>query len=145
MKAEYMIYIWLGVILFALIVEGITAQLVSIWFVPGGLAGLIAGFCGAGEWIQVLIGAVVTLVCLIATRPLVNRIMRFRKEETNSGRLIGEEGVVVQEIQNLDAVGQVKIQGNVWSARSENGQAIPENSRVTVVRIEGVKLIVKPL
>ena len=52
--AEYMIYIWLGVILFALIVEGITAQLVSIWFVPGGLAGLIAGFCGAGEWIQVL-------------------------------------------------------------------------------------------
>ncbi len=143
--AEYMIYIWLGVILFALIVEGITAQLVSIWFVPGGLAGLIAGFCGAGEWIQVLIGAVVTLVCLIATRPLVNRIMRFRKEETNSGRLIGEEGVVVQEIQNLDAVGQVKIQGNVWSARSENGQAIPENSRVTVVRIEGVKLIVKPL
>ena len=92
-----------------------------------------------------LIGAVVTLVCLIATRPLVNRIMRFRKEETNSGRLIGEEGVVVQEIQNLDAVGQVKIQGNVWSARSENGQAIPENSRVTVVRIEGVKLIVKPL
>lgn len=143
--AEYMIYIWLGVILFALIVEGITAQLVSIWFVPGGLAGLIAGFCGAGEWIQVLIGAVVTLVCLIATRPLVNRIMRFRKEETNSGRLIGEEGVVVQEIQNLDAVGQVKIQGNVWSARSENGQAIPENSRVTVVRIEGVKLIVKSL
>ena len=143
--AEYMIYIWLGVILFALIVEGITAQLVSIWFVPGGLAGLIAGFCGAGEWIQVLIGAVVTLVCLIATRPLVNRIMRFRKEETNSGRLIEEEGVVVQEIQNLDAVGQVKIQGNVWSARSENGQAIPENSRVTVVRIEGVKLIVKPL
>ena len=143
--AEYMIYIWLGVILFALIVEGITAQLVSIWFVPGGLAGLIAGFCGAGEWIQVLIGAVVTLVCLIATRPLVNRIMRFRKEETNSGRLIGEEGVVVQEIQNLDAVGQVKIQGNVWSARSENGQAIPENSRVTVVRIEGVRLIVKPL
>ena len=143
--AEYMIYIWLGVILFALIVEGITAQLVSIWFVPGGLAGLIAGFCGAGEWIQVLIGAVVTLVCLIATRPLVNRIMRFRKEETNSGRLIGEEGVVVQEIQNLDAVGQVKIQGNVWSARTENGQAIPENSRVTVVRIEGVKLIVKPL
>ena len=143
--AEYMIYIWLGVILFALIVEGITAQLVSIWFVPGGLAGLIAGFCGAGEWIQVLIGAVVTLVCLIATRPLVNRIMRFRKEETNSGRLIGEEGVVVQEIQNLDAVGQVKIQGNVWSARSENGQAIPEHSRVTVVRIEGVKLIVKPL
>ena len=47
--AEYMIYIWLGVILAAVVIEGLTAQLVSIWFVPGGLAGLIAGFCGAGD------------------------------------------------------------------------------------------------
>ena len=143
--AEYMIYIWLAVIFVALVVEGITAQLISIWFVPGGLAGIISGFCGAGEWIQVLIGAVVTLICLSATRPLVNRVMKFRKVDTNSGRLVGQTGVVVQEIRNLDATGQVKIQGSVWSARSENGEVIPQDKKVSIVRIEGVKLIVKPL
>lgn len=143
--AEYMIYIWLAVIFLALVVEGMTAQLISIWFVPGGLAGLISGFCGAGEWVQLLIGAVVTLICLIATRPLVNRVMKFRKVDTNSGRLVGQTGVVVQEIRNLDAKGQVKIQGSVWSARSENGEVIPLEGKVRIVRIEGVKLIVKPL
>lgn len=140
-----MIYIWLAVIFLALVVEGMTAQLISIWFVPGGLAGLISGFCGAGEWIQVLIGAAVTLVCLIATRPLVNRVMNSRKVETNAGRLVGQTGVVIQEIRNLDAMGQVKIQGSVWSARSENGEVIPQDKTVSVLRIEGVKLIVKPL
>ena len=143
--AEYMIYIWLAVTFVALVVEGMTAQLISIWFVPGGLAGLISGFCGAGEWVQILIGAIVTLVCLIATRPLVNRVMKFRKVDTNSGRLVGQTGVVVQEIRNLDAAGQVKIQGSVWSARSENGEVIPQDKKVSVLRIEGVKLIVKPL
>lgn len=143
--AEYMIYIWLAVIFLALVIEGMTAQLISIWFVPGGLAGLISGFCGAGEWIQVLIGATVTLVCLIATRPLVNRVMNSRKVETNAGRLVGQTGVVIQEIRNLDAMGQVKIQGSVWSARSENGEVIPQDKTVSVLRIEGVKLIVKPL
>lgn len=143
--AEYMIYIWLAVIFLALVVEGMTAQLISIWFVPGGLAGLISGFCGAGEWIQVLIGAAVTLVCLIATRPLVNRVMNSRKVETNAGRLVGQTGVVIQEIRNLDAMGQVKIQGSVWSARSENGEVIPQDKTVSVLRIEGVKLIVKSL
>ena len=143
--AEYMIYIWLAVIFVALVVEGMTAQLISIWFVPGGLAGLISGFCGAGEWAQILIGAIVTLVCLIATRPLVNRVMNSRKVETNAGRLVGQTGVVIQEIRNLDAMGQVKIQGSVWSARSENGEVIPQDKTVSVLRIEGVKLIVKPL
>ncbi len=143
--AEYMIYIWLAVIFLALVIEGMTAQLISIWFVPGGLAGLISGFCGAGEWIQVLIGAVVTLICLIATRPLVNRVMKFRKVDTNSGRLVGQTGIVVQEIRNLDAAGQVKIQGSVWSARSDTGEVIPLDRKVSVLRIEGVKLIVKPL
>ena len=143
--AEYMIYIWLAVIFLALVVEGMTAQLISIWFVPGGLAGLISGFCGAGEWVQILIGAIVTLVCLIATRPLVNRVMKFRKVDTNAGRLIDQTGIVVQEIRNLDAKGQVKIQGSVWSARSENGEVIPLEGKVRIVRIEGVKLIVKAL
>lgn len=63
--------IWVAVIVIAAILEGMSAQLISIWFVGGGIAGMIAQLCGAPVWLQVLIAAVVTLVLLLATRPLV--------------------------------------------------------------------------
>ena len=62
--------IWVAVIVIAAILEGMSAQLISIWFVGGGIAGMIAQLCGAPVWLQVLIAAVVTLVLLLATRPL---------------------------------------------------------------------------
>ena len=63
--------IWVAVIVIAAILEGMSAQLISIWFVGGGIAGMIAQLCGAPVWLQVMIAAVVTLVLLLATRPLV--------------------------------------------------------------------------
>ena len=62
--------IWVAVIVIAAILEGMSAQLISIWFVGGGIAGMIAQLCGAPVWLQVMIAAVVTLVLLLATRPL---------------------------------------------------------------------------
>ena len=61
----------------------------------------------------------------------------------NANSLIGENGVVIVEINNMDAVGQVKIKGQVWSAKSLNGEIIKENKEVKVEKIEGVHLIVK--
>lgn len=66
--------IWVAVIVIAAILEGMSAQLISIWFVGGGIAGMIAQLCGAPVWLQVLIAAVVTLVLLLATRPLVKKV-----------------------------------------------------------------------
>ena len=67
--------IWVAVIVIAAILEGMSAQLISIWFVGGGIAGMIAQLCGAPVWLQVLIAAVVTLVLLLATRPLVKKFL----------------------------------------------------------------------
>ena len=58
--------IWVAVIVIAAILESMSAQLISIWFVGGGIAGMIAQLCGAPVWLQVLIAAVVTLVLLLA-------------------------------------------------------------------------------
>lgn len=138
----YMFFVWIGVIVLAVFVEAITVQFVSIWFVGGGVAGLIANALHILVWSQVLIAAVVTLILLICTRPLVNKKLQPKKVHTNADRYIEEIAVVLEEICNIENRGLVKVQGSVWSARSEHPQTIAAGSLVRVLRIEGVKLIV---
>jgi len=125
------------------ILEGVTAQLVSIWFVLGAIAALIASLCGASIPIQIIIFVAVTIITLIATRPIVKKKINFMAEKTNADRCLGENAVVIEEINNLEAKGQVKADGKIWTARSSDGSIIPENTIVTVEKIDGVKLIVK--
>lgn len=139
----YLSYFWLAVIIIAAIVEGTTAQMVSIWFVAGGVGALIAGLCGAALWLQALIFVVVTALTLVVTRPLVKKIMNFKKEDTNAGRYIGKNGVVITQINNTLGQGQVNVLGSVWTARSEDGAIIQIGENVRVKSIEGVKLIVE--
>ncbi|MDF2632355.1 MAG: NfeD family protein [Caproiciproducens sp.] len=139
----YLPYFWLAVIVIAAIVEGTTAQLVSIWFVAGGVGALIAELCGAALWLQALIFVLVTGLTLIVTRPLVKKIMNFKKEDTNAGRYIGKDGVVITQINNTLGEGQVNVLGSVWTARSEDGSIIKIGENVRIKAIEGVKVIVE--
>lgn len=139
----YMPYIWLAIIVIAAVIEGTTAQLVSIWFVVGGVGALIADLCGAEIWLQSLIFIVVTGLTLIFTRPIVKKLMNFKKEDTNSGRYIGKEGLVITEINNTLGEGQVKVLGNVWAARSADSSIIKIGENVLIQSIQGVKLIVE--
>ena len=58
---------------------------------------------------------------------------------------VGKECMVLEEINNVAGTGAVKVAGKVWTARSADGDIIPEGSRAEAIRIEGVKLIVKPI
>ena len=135
-------YIWLVVIVLSIVIEAATAQLVSIWFVAGGLAALIAGMCDAAIWLQILLFLLVTGIALLATRPLVKRMMHFKRTETNADRYIGKEGVVTVPIDNIQGTGQVMVLGSHWTARSVDGTPIPAGADVIVNRIEGVKVLV---
>ncbi len=140
---EYIV--WAVAIVVFGILEGMTTQLVSIWFVLGAIAALVASLCSASFAVQVIIFIAVTVIALVATRPIVKKKINRNFEKTNADRCIGEEAVVCEEINNLEAKGQVKVKtdGKVWTARSSDGSIIPENTVVTVERIDGVKLIVK--
>lgn len=138
-----MYIIWAAAIVLFAVLEGVTAQLVSIWFVLGAVAGLISAFCSAPVILQVIIFIAVTVIALIATRPLVKKFINTKAEKTNADRCIGSEAMVIEEINNLIPTGQVKINGAVWSARSADGAVIPKDTIVTVDKIEGVKLIVR--
>ena len=134
--------IWVAVIVIAAILEGMSAQLISIWFVGGGIAGMMAQLCGAPVWL--LIAAVVTLVLLLATRPLVKKFLQNKETHTNADRVVGQTAVVTEDIDNLAAHGRVEVLGNDWAARSTENVRIQKGTKVQVVRIEGVKLIVTP-
>ncbi|MBQ3183332.1 MAG: NfeD family protein [Clostridia bacterium] len=138
-----MIYTWVALLIVFAAIELITPQLVCIWFAIGSLGAFIAASLNAPLWLQILIFIVVSVIMIFVTRPLYKRFIKTKLVPTNSDRLIGDTAVVTETIDNLEAKGAVKVQGQVWSARSENGEVIPENTPVTVVRIEGVKLIVK--
>lgn len=131
-------------IIIAIALEAATAQLVSIWFAGGGLAGLIAHFLHAPFWLQVIAAAVATLILLLATRPLVRRFLRGKETRTNADRVVGRTAVVTEPIDNVLAKGRVSVLGSDWTARSLDGGTIPAGAQVRVERIEGVKLIVSP-
>lgn len=137
-------FVWLAAIILAVVVEAATAELVSIWFVAGGIAALIASICGAPFWLQTVLFIAVTAVTLAATRPLVKKLVRFKKTQTNSDRYIGKSGVVKEEINNTAGQGQVEVLGSIWTARSADGSILPAGSSVLIREIQGVKLIVDP-
>lgn len=137
-------FIWLAVLAVLLIVEAITAGLTTIWFAGGALAAAVASYLGAGAFVQWILFLCVSLVLLIFTRPLAVKYMNRGVAKTNVNSLIGQKAVVIQEIDNLNQTGQVRISDIEWMARTSlDGDIIPENAIVVIKEIQGVKLIVE--
>ena len=138
-----MTYIWIGVLVAALIFEAITADLMVIWFFPAALVSMVLSFFPVPWPVQVLVFLLVGTALLIATRPLCRRFVDAHKVKTNSEANVGKTCYVTEEINNLEEIGEVKLGGLAWSARSEGGEVIPVGALVEVREIRGVKLIVR--
>lgn len=137
-----MAFIWLAAMVVLLIVEANTVAIVSAWFAAGALAALIATLCGAEIWLQITVFLVVAVALLASLRPLVRKYVKPSITPTNVDSIIGSQGYVTAGIDNLSAVGQVKLGAMEWTARSTTGEAIPKGTLVTVDKIEGVKAFV---
>lgn len=141
---QYMPFIWIGFAVIMVVCEAFTTQLVSIWFVIGSVCAAITTIFTPSITIQSAVFLLVSLIALIVTRPLVKRFKAKRGiVSTNADRLIGKIGVVITEISDPQSVGQVKVDGEIWSAKSEF-TPIEKDKKVSVLSIEGVKLIVEP-
>ena len=139
-----MVIVWLIIVVVFVVAEVMTTQLVGIWFVPGALVALLLAAVGAQLWLQILAFAVVAAVLLVLARPAVARYMGAKVVPTNADRAIGQTALVVEDIGD-GAIGQVKVNGLVWSAVNVQDALIPKGERVTVKAIEGVKLIVEKI
>ena len=133
---------WLAAVIVFGVLEAVTAGLVSIWFVCGAAAALVAAGCGCSFWIQMAVFIVVSAAALLLTRPLVKRITTGRFVPTNADRVLGETAKVTETIDNENAAGAVYIDGKTWTARSADDTVIPAGSLVQVKSMEGVKLLV---
>ena len=137
------VIIWLVLMLIFLVVEAACAiHLVSIWFAVGALAAMVAGLLSAPLWLQVGLFLVVSGALLALLWPLTRKFLNPKVTATNIDSVIGSTGIVIENIDNLTAAGQVKLGAMYWTARSTSGAPIPQGTVVKVDRIEGVKVYV---
>ena len=135
--------LWLILIVVSLITEAITAGLVTIWFAVGALAGMVIALLGLPLWLQILVFIAVSGLVLLATKPLVEKLVNNKTVKTNADRVLGAVGIVTESISNIDDVGQAKVCGQLWSARATDGVPIEKGTKVVINKIEGVKLFVE--
>lgn len=137
--------IWLALMVVFLVVEAACPlHLVSIWFAVGSLAALLAAWLGGQVWLQVTLFIVVSGGLLAMLWPFARKFLNPKVSHTNIDSVPGTEGYVTADIDNVSAVGQVKLNGMEWSARSTTGEPIPAGTRIRVDRVEGVKVFVTP-
>lgn len=140
------IIFWLIAAIFFIIIEGVTAQLVSVWFVIGTIPALLIAVFGGSFVAQGIVFLATSVIVLIIGRPITKKKLNLDPKATNADRVIGMTGVTYEEINNLKETGRVLANGLEWTARTEEDDLIiAENTKITVLRIEGVKLIVQPL
>lgn len=139
---EKIMFVWIVLAIAFAVLEAVTTQLVSIWFTIGAIGALAAYFLNASYTVQIVVFVAISVVAMVLTRPLVKKFSKPKIQPTNADMLLNREAVVTEEINNTHSKGAVKIQGIVWTARSENDSEIPEGEIVIVKAIEGVKLIV---
>lgn len=134
---------WLVLMIVLLIVEAAAPGLVCIWFALGALAAMVSCLLGSPLWLQILWFALVSVLTLIFTRPLVKKYVNSRTQPTNADRVVGQKCLVTEPVDNLKGTGAVSVDGKVWTARSLYPQkTFDAGDTVTVIRIEGVKLII---
>jgi membrane protein implicated in regulation of membrane protease activity len=126
------------------IIEMATIGFLVFWLGIGALLAMVTSFITDSIFIQALVFVITSTLLLIFTRPLVNKFIKIPKEiKTNAYSIIGKKGIVISKINNIEGTGQIKMDGEIWSAKSATDEDIPENTEVEIVEIDGVKAVVK--
>lgn len=130
---------WLMVVILLTILEFATVNLVSVWFIVSGILALILSlFVDSLAW-QFGVFVLVGILLMILTKPLLDKMMNKDLEKLNLERVIGMPGIVTEEIKP-GRVGEVKVDGKLWSATSS--EELEVDTMILVEKMEGVKLSV---
>lgn len=137
---------WLIVAGFFLLLEIATAGFLVFWFSLGAIITMLFSFFIENVIIQFVIFIISSTILLFSTKSFVAKITKKDSPiKTNAYAIEGKVGKVTKDIEPIEGKGQVKISGEVWSAKSYNDTFIAEGTEVVVDSIDGVKAIVKPL
>ena len=139
------IILWLGLMVLFFVVEAATVTMVSLWFAGGALAALAAALLGGGLVWQIGAFILVSTALLALLRPMARKHFTPKLTKTNVDSVIGTQGYVTADIDNVAATGTVKLGAMEWTARSATGEKISTGTLVKVEKIEGVKAFVVPV
>ena len=132
-----MTFTWLVLFIVLVFIELVTINLVTIWFAIGALASFFGSLFCDNSSLQVGVFVVVSFVCLLLTKKVINKVKNRKVMPTNLDRVIGVIGIVTEDIVP-EKVGEVKVDGKKWSAVSDT--EIKINEKVKILAIDGVKL-----
>lgn len=136
-------YIWLILIGFFAVAEIITPGFLVIWLSAGSFCSMLASFFTDNIIIQTAVFVITSAIFICFTRPLAKKLNK--KDNvivTNAFSIVGKKALVMQDINPTLGVGQIKVDGQVWSAKCEGEEVIPKNSEVFILAIDGVKAVV---
>ena len=138
-----MVWIWLGVIVVALVVEFMTVSMSSLWFALGGIVSLILAAFGVGLVWQIVAFSIISFVCLLSLRKVTLKFLYRNKElKTNTNAMIGKQYFLIDEI-NEHQSGTIKVDGVVWSCKAVDNSDIKAGSKVEIKQVLGNKLLVE--
>ena len=127
------------------IIEIATVGFLIFWLAIGALFAMVISFFTTNLIIQTAVFVVVSAILIPLTKPFVDKFTKKDSVSTNSYSLINKKGIVTADINPNQGTGLVKVNGETWSAKTENDISIPKDTEVEVLAIDGVKLIVKPI
>ncbi len=137
--------LWLILTVVFAAVEAATLGLTTVWCAIGSAVACVLALCGASVQTQLIVMVVVSVVCFIVCmiwiKPKLDAKHGLNSEPTNADRVIGKDGIVIKTIDPVEGKGQVKVMGQVWSAKADH--IIEEGQKVTVRSLEGVKIVVE--
>ncbi|MBO5479479.1 MAG: NfeD family protein [Clostridia bacterium] len=135
--------IWLIISGVFFVMEMMTVGFLVFWFGIGALLTAVVSLFTDNIIIQTAVFVISSTLLLFLTKPLVKKLSRPDKVQTNAYSIIGKKGIVTREINSKKGIGQVKVGSEVWTAKSST--PISEGTEVTVKEIDGVKVIVEPI
>jgi membrane protein implicated in regulation of membrane protease activity len=138
--------LWLIGGILAAVGEMITTGFFLAPFSAGAFAAMLAALVGADGAVQGTVFAAVTLACFALVRPVARRhLYQPPRIRTGTAALIGRSATVLERIDNAEAVGRVRIDGEIWTARAyDEDRVIEPGTKVQVVEIRGATALVEP-
>lgn len=137
--------LWLIIAGSMVLLECMTAGFLVIWFGVGALFAMIASLFIESLAIQVGVFAVVSSILILLTKPLVKKFIQKEDEKPNVYTVIGKTALVTKDIDSDKGTGQVKVDSDTWSAKDIDNGNISMGSKVEIIKVEGVKVIVKKI
>ena len=137
---------WLIVAGIFFIIEISTVGFLVFWLGIGALLAMLTTFLTQSIVIQTIVFVVSSSILIPLTKPLADKLTNKKNSiSTNAYSLIGQHGIVTIDINPIEATGQVKVNGEIWSAKTEHNINIQAGTEIAVSKIDGVKLVVTPI